>query len=323
MRLPSLQTPLVMGFMLLAMSSAASAQAGTDRSIDEVLEPIQLTDRVYYFYGSIEGRAPINLGMNNNVGFVVTDAGVVMVDSGPGYKVAGMIAEAVASVTDQPITHVINLGSQDHRWLGNGWFFEQGAEIVALQRTTDTQARYGTSHMDRSIRTLGEETMAGTEPVMAPVPINADHHRVEIGGVAFELIYVADAHFPGDIMLYLPGEDVVFSGDFVYTERLLGIQPESSPVGKLENFRKLEELNPGIVVPGHGAATDMATARRDAGDYLEVVIREVQAGIHAWETLDETVERIADLPQFQHLLHYDAWHRANVNRTYLFLEANP
>jgi glyoxylase-like metal-dependent hydrolase (beta-lactamase superfamily II) len=307
----------------LFVSPGASAQADTDRSIDEILEPVQLTDRVYYFYGSIEGRAPINLGMNNNVGFVVTDAGVVMVDSGPGYKVAGMIAEAVASVTDQPITHVINLGSQDHRWLGNGWFVEQGAEIIALQRTAETQSRYGTSHMNRSIRTLGEEAMAGTEPVTASAPIDADHHQVEIGGVAFELIYVADAHFPGDIMLYLPGENVVFTGDFVYTERLLGIQPESNPVGKLENFRKLEELNPGIVVPGHGAATDMATARRDASDYLEVVVREVQAGLEEWETLDETVERIADLPQFQHLLHYDAWHRANVNRTYLFLEANP
>jgi len=322
MRSSSFLLPLVAGLSLLTMAGT-SAQADTDRSIDEILEPVQLTDRVYYFYGSIEGRAPINLGMNNNVGFVVTDAGVVMVDSGPGYKVAGMIAEAVASVTDQPITHVINLGSQDHRWLGNGWFMEQGSEIIALQRTAETQARYGASHMNRSIRTLGEETMAGTEAVIASAPIDADHHQVEIGGVAFELIYVADAHFPGDIMLYLPGEDVVFTGDFVYTERLLGIQPESSPVGKLENFRKLEELNPGIVVPGHGAATDMATARRDAGDYLEVVVREVQAGIDQWETLDETVERIADLPQFQHLLHYDAWHRANVNRTYLFLEANP
>jgi glyoxylase-like metal-dependent hydrolase (beta-lactamase superfamily II) len=259
--------------------------------------------------------------MNNNVGFVVTDAGVVMVDSGPGYKVAAMIAEAVASVTDQPITHVINLGSQDHRWLGNGWFLEHGAEIVALQRTTDTQAQYSASHLARSIRTLGEEAMDGTEPVTALSPIDADEHRMEIGGVEFELLYVADSHFKGDTMLHLPGESVVFTGDFVYTERMIGIQPESDPVGKLANFRKLEELNPKIVVPGHGAATDMATAKRDTGDYLELLNTEVSAGIENWETLDETVERLADLPQFQHLLHYDSWHRMNVNRTYLFLES--
>ncbi len=314
-RLYSSLAPLVLLFAF------AVGHAETDRSIEEILEPVKLTDRVYYFYGSIEGRAPINLGMNNNVGFVVTENGVVMIDSGPSSHVAERLAESVAEVTDLPITHVINLGSQDHRWLGNGWFLEHGAEIVALKRTAETQKRYGTSHMNRSIRTLGDEVMAGTEPVTALEPIDADHAEMVIGGVTFELIYVADAHFPGDIMVHLPGESVVFTGDFVYTERLLGIQPESNPVGKLENFRKLEQLDPEIVVPGHGAATNMATAKRDAGDYLELVIREVRAGLEDWETLDETVDRLTDLPQFQHLLHYDAWHRPNVNRIYLFLEA--
>jgi len=306
-----------------ALLLAPVAQADADRPIEEILEPVQLTERVHYFYGSIEARTPLNLGMNNNVGFVVTDAGVVLIDSGPSYRVAARIAEAVASVTEQPITHVVNLGSQDHRWLGNGWFLEQGAEIVALQRTAETQERFGATHLNRLTRTLGEEAMAGTEPVTAPAPIDADRHTFEVGGVAFELLFVANAHFPGDSMLHLPTEDVVFTGDVVYTERMLGIHPQSDPVGKLESFRKLEELDPAIVVPGHGAATDLATARRDTGDYLEALIREVRAGLDDWETLDETVERIAELPPFQHLLHYDDWHRVNVNRTYLFLEAVP
>jgi glyoxylase-like metal-dependent hydrolase (beta-lactamase superfamily II) len=298
-----------------------AVHAESDRPIDEILEPIQLTDRVYYFYGSIEGRSPQNLGMNNNVGFVVTDGGVVMIDSGPSHQVAARIADAVAGVTGQPITHVINLGSQDHRWLGNGWFLDHGAEIVALRRTAETQQRYAASHMNRSTRSLGEEVMAGTVPTAAPEPIDADRHQMEVGGVRIEMIYTADAHFPGDIMVHLPEEGVVFTGDVVYTERLLGIQPESDPEGKLTNFHALEALSPAIVVPGHGAATDLATARRDTGDYLEMLVGEVRAGLENWETLDETVERLADLPQFQHLLHYDAWHRANVNQTYLIMEA--
>ncbi|AGA32629.1 SoxH - like protein [Thioalkalivibrio nitratireducens DSM 14787] len=317
----SLFTLFFSSALALLAFSTATVQADTDRSIDEILKPLQLTDRVYYFYGSIEGRSPLNQGMNNNVGFVVTDTGVVMLDSGPSAKVAERIAQAVAGVTEQPITHVINLGSQDHRWLGNGWFRDQGAEIVALHRTVQTQPEFGQSHLQRLIRTLGEEAMAGTEPVSAAEPVDADEHRLEVGGVTFDLLFVANAHFPGDIMVHLPDEDVVFTGDFVYTERIMGIQPNSDPVGKLENFRKLEELNPAIVVPGHGAATDLATARRDAGDYLEVIIREVRTGLENWETLDETVDRLADLPEFQHLLHYDNWHRTNVNRTYLFLEA--
>lgn len=319
MSMPHQWIPALLLLSLVALPAAMATEA--DRPIEEILEPIALTDRVYYFYGSTEARSPLNQGMNNNTGFVVTDNGVVLVDSGSSYRVAKMITDAVATVTDAPITHVINLGSQDHRWLGNGWFLEQGAEIVALERTTRTQQEFAESHMNRSLRVLGEDAMAGTEPTVAPEPIEADSHSLEVGGVEFEMMYVADAHFPGDILLHLPGESIVFAGDVVYVERIVGIHSWSDPEGKVRNFQRIEALDPKIVVPGHGAAVDLEAARREAGDYLERLVSEVRAGLEDWETLDETVERLAEWPDFEHLLHYDQWHRRNVNQTYLILEA--
>ncbi|WP_018864133.1 MBL fold metallo-hydrolase [Thioalkalivibrio sp. ARh3] len=312
---------VLMGLALIAQAEEENEEP-RDRPIEKVLEPIQLTDRVWYFYGSLENRTPENLGFTNNTGFVVTDEGVVLIDSGPSYKVAERMAEAIAEVTDQPITHVISVGSQDHRWLGNGYFHEQGAELVALQRTAATQAERGEGQIESLANAVGEGAMEGTEPVPAPDPIDADEHTLTVGGVDFELIYAGDAHFPGDIMVHLPGEDVVFTGDIVYTERMLGIHPWSNPVEKLEAFRHLESIDPEIVVPGHGRATDMAEARQDTGDYLTLLVREVKAGIEDWESLDEVVERLADLEEFEHLRHYDDWHRPNVNRTYLFIEEN-
>ena len=310
----------VLAMALLPLS--ALADEPQDRPIERILEPVQLTDRVHYFYGSLENRTPTNLGFNNNTGFVITDEGVVLIDSGPGYKVAERIERAVAGVTDKPITHVINVGSQDHRWLGNGYFREQGAELVALARTAATQAERGEGQIASLADNLGEDVMAGTQPVPAPEPIDADQYTLEVGGVTFELIYAGDAHFPGDIMVHLPQEDVVFTGDIVYTERMLGIHPWSNPVEKLQAFRHLEEIDPGIVVPGHGRATDLDQARRDTGNYLELLVREVSNAIEDWESLSEVVERLDDLEDFRHLRHYDDWHRPNVNRTYLFLEEN-
>lgn len=308
-------------FLAPATQAQTNAESG-DRSIEEILDPVQLTDRVYYFHGSIENRSEANLGLNANTGFVVTGDGVVLLDSGPSYKVARRMEDAIAEVTDQSVTHVISTGSQDHRWLGNGYFLEQGAELVALERTAETQAKYGERHVESLTRVVGEEAMAGTEPVTAPDPIDADEYTLEVGDVRFELIYTADAHFPGDIMVHVPPEDVVFTGDFVFNERMLGIHPFSNPVGKLENFRRLESIDPEIVVPGHGRAGDMDLARRDAGNYLETLVTEVRAGIENWESLQEVVDRLADLEEFRHLRHYENWHSRNVNRTYLFIESN-
>ncbi|MCG5499537.1 MBL fold metallo-hydrolase [Ectothiorhodospira lacustris] len=296
-------------------------QADQDRPIDAILIPQPVTEQIYYFYGSLENRTPANLGLNNNIGFVITTEGVVLIDSGPSRHVAERIEAAIATVTDRPVTHVVNLGSQDHRWLGNDHFLSQGAHVVALERTTTTQTQFAQQHLERLTRTLGEAVMADTVPRTAPSPAPTYHHRFSIGGIRFELVHAGDAHFPGDAVLHLPDRGVVFTGDVVYTERMLGIHPWSDPVGQLAAFETLATWSPEIIIPGHGAATDLATARRDTGDYLVLLNREVKQALEDWETLDDTVERLAELPAFRHLRHYDDWHRMNVNRTYLFLES--
>lgn len=290
--------------------------------LDEILEPIQVTERVWYFKGSLEGRTYENQAFNNNLAFVVTDEGVALIDSGPSRQVAERVARAVATVSEKPIRWVINSGSQDHRWLGNSYFAEQGAEIIALKRTAETQARFADQHMAR-LQGILKERLEGTRPMPAPEPVDADRHTVTLGGVEVELIFAGDAHFPGDVLVWLPGEKTVFTSDVVYLERMLGIHPWSDIRGWIEAFAALEALEPEHVIPGHGKASDLAQARAETGDYLRAIYAGAREGLENWEQLDETVERLGEMPAFRHLTHYDEWHRMNVNRVYLDLEANP
>lgn len=296
--------------------------AAQDRAFDDILQPEWVTDHVGYFYGPLEDRTPLNRGLNANLGFVVTDAGAVLIDTGPSVRAAADIARAVESATGQPVALVINLGSQDHRWLGNGYFAAQGVEIVALQRTADTQAAQGDGVLERIRAGVGDDELASTTPTPATHTIDADRHDFTFGGVAFSLRYAGDAHFPGDAFLYLPQASVVFSGDIVYTERMLGIHPGTDPVGQLAAFRAIEALAPDHIVPGHGRATDLDGARRDTGDYLATLVERVGAAVADFTPIDEVVAELAELDTFRHLRHYDGWHRRNVHATYLFLEAH-
>jgi len=299
-----------------------SLSFATADELDEILEPLQVTERVYYFKGSLEGRTYENQAFNNNLAFVVTDDGVALIDSGPSSQVAERVAQAVATVTDKPIRWVISSGSQDHRWLGNSYFAEQGAEIIALERTAETQARFADQHMARLTGIL-KERLEGTRPMPAPEPVSADHHAVTLGGVDFELIYGGDAHFPGDVLVWMPGEKTVFTSDIVYLDRMLGLHPWSDIRGWVEAFGALESLEPEHVIPGHGQVADLAKARVETGDYLKAILAGVREGLGNWEQLDETVERLGEMPDVRHLTHYDEWHRMNINRAYLDLEANP
>ncbi|OOC10712.1 MULTISPECIES: MBL fold metallo-hydrolase [Thioalkalivibrio] len=323
---------LVTGCLSLAMATTAAAgveiPADSERLSDartsdlervDALQPVRVAEDIYAIIGSVENRTYENEALNVNLGFVVTEEGVVLIDSGPSRRFGGLLEEAVSEVTEKPVTHVIGIGAQDHRWLANGYFEEQGAELIALERTVATRLDFADRHMDRLSGVL-DDRFEGSEPVVTDAPLEGDRQVLEIGGTEFHLEYWADAHFPGDAVLYLPATDVLFSGDLVYVDRILGIHPWSDPVQWVEALDQLEERAPAAVVPGHGDVADMARVKADTIDYMRYITEGSARHIEDWSSLDEAVNDLADAPQFEHLLHFDQWHRTNVNRTYLFME---
>jgi len=305
--------------LLGALLLLCSALSGTAVAAAADWTPTEVAPDVYALIGPTGPRTADNDALNCNLGIVVTRQGVILIDSGASRVGARRIEQAVRAVTDRPVRWVINTGSQDHRWLGNGYFAEQGAEIIALERTVETQRAYAERHLD-NLRTVLGARLGGTRPLTAPDPIAGDHARLSLGGTDLELIRLGDAHFPGDAVVWLPAQRVLFSGDLVYTDRLLGVLPDSHVRSWQAAFQRMEALQPAVIVPGHGAPGDLAKARADTGDYLDWLVAEVGGAQADWEPLDEVVDRLSDAPQFSRLEHFDTLHRSNINRAYLDFE---
>jgi glyoxylase-like metal-dependent hydrolase (beta-lactamase superfamily II) len=282
-----------------------------------VAEP--LADNVYAIVGPLGQRAADNDGLNANYGFVVTDEGVILIDSGASRLGAEKLQAAVAQVTDRPIRWVINTGSQDHRWLGNASFAAQGAEVIALARTAEAQGQYGAQQLQSLAGFLGER-LEGTQALPATRILAGDEATLSLGGETLVLRYT-DAHFPGDAWAWLPGQGVLFTGDLVYVDRLLGVLPDSNVRNAQRAFRALTALGPKTLVPGHGRVCDLAQAQRESGDYYDFLVDTIGAAAQAMEPLDATLDRYADLPQFRHLENYQGLHRANMNRAFTQMEA--
>jgi glyoxylase-like metal-dependent hydrolase (beta-lactamase superfamily II) len=278
----------------------------------------RVVDNVYAIVGPLGQRSVENDGLNATFGFIVTPAGVILIDSGASKIGAEKLAQAIRKVTDRPVRWVINTGSQDHRWLGNDYFAGQGAQVIALRRTAATQAQYAKQHMQGLERQLGER-MSGTTPLPATT-LHDDRATLELGGESLTLRHT-DAHFPGDALVHLPKHGVVFTGDLVYVNRILGVLPWSS-VGKGQRaFHALAALKPAYVVPGHGRVCDLAKAQRETGDYYDFLADTIGKAAKEMEPMDEVLSRHADLPAFRHLENYRDLHRANMNRAFTEFEA--
>jgi glyoxylase-like metal-dependent hydrolase (beta-lactamase superfamily II) len=302
---------LIAGLLTLLLSFGARA---------EYLPQVErVTDNVYAIVGPLGQRSIENDGLNATFGFVVTPAGVILIDSGASRIGAEKLAQAIRAVTDRPVRWVINTGSQDHRWLGNDFFAVQGAQIIALRRTATTQGQYAKQHLQGLERQLGER-LKGTTPLAATTLLDGDAATLELGGETLVLRYT-DAHFPGDALLYLPKRGVAITGDLVYVDRILGVLPWSSVSKGQLAFRALAALRPAHVVPGHGRVCDLAKAQRDTGDYYDFLAGTIGKAAKEMEPMDEVLSRHADLPAFRHLENYRELHRANMNRAFTEFEA--
>ncbi|MDM7951297.1 MBL fold metallo-hydrolase [Hydrogenophaga sp.] len=298
---------------LLLFSSAFSFLA---HAVEVRFEPV--VAGVYAFIGEKVGRTYTNEGLNANIGLVVTPAGALLIDSGASFQGARQIHDAVRKVTSQPVKWVINTGGQDHRWLGNGYFIAQGAEVIAhANARADMQSR-GNDHL-QALRNELKEKLDGTVPTLPTRYLTGSDERLQLGGVSVEVKHRGGAHTPGDVIVWLPQQDVVFSGDVVYTDRLLGVLPVSHTGRWLDSFAVIESLKPQRIVPGHGAVSDLGRAQRDTQDYLRALRAHMKKAVEDGTDISATIKAF-DLQPYLRLLNAAELHPGNASRTYLELE---
>lgn len=274
-------------------------------------ETIQVNPRVYALVGELGQRTPQNLGHNMTSGFIIGDEAIAVIDSGACRAGAERIHAAIRKVSDKPIRWVVNTGGQDHRWLGNAYFRQRGAVIIASAPAAVDMRERAAEQMAQAEQLIGKG-FAGTEPAY-PDQTFDQHLRLPIKGIETEVIFTGGGHTPGDSIVWLPGEKFAFTGDIVYVQRLLGVRDNGAAawIGSLEYLR--DSLQPRVVIPGHGHVTDLAETLRDSYDYL-VHLRDAAQG-RIDEGAFDPVEASQGLDQsrFSYLENYDDLHFRSVN----------
>ena len=285
-------------------------------AVDVVFKPV--APDVYAFVGETGARSLGNEGLNANIGLVVTATGALLIDSGATAQGARQIAEAVRRITPQPVRWVINTGGQDHRWLGNGFFSQQGAELIAHAAALPDMQQRGGDHLAALKAVLGP-LADGTQATLPTRLVAGRDERITLGGVVLELRHRGGGHTPGDMMVWLPQQGVLFAGDIVYTQRMLGVIPVSHTGRWLEAFAAIENLKPSLIVPGHGPVSDLARARADTASYLKALRAHMKKAVNDGVDVSAAVKAFDSRP-FLHLLNAAELMPGNASRTYLEVE---
>ncbi len=280
------------------------------------LEVQKVTDSVYALVGENAQRSKANLANNATFGVVVTKDGVVLIDPGGSYKGAAAIDKAIKTITDKPVKIVINSGGQDHRWIGNGYWKAKGAQIIASKAAVADHKDRGGLQMTALDNFLGKE-LEGTELVYADTTFETEH-TFSLGGLEFVIHFSGQAHTPGDSYIWLKSKNVMFTGDIVYMERILGIGPQSHSGEWIKTFKAMAAYKPAHIVPGHGRAGTLVQATAQTLDYLLNLRKQMAKHIENGGDMIGSVK--VDQSAFSKLEQFDALSRRNAQQVYSEME---
>ncbi|MES9928620.1 MAG: MBL fold metallo-hydrolase [Candidatus Thiodiazotropha sp. 6PDIVS] len=274
-------------------------------------ETIQINPRVYALVGELGQRTPQNLGHNMTSGFIIGDEAIAVIDTGASLAGAERIHGAIHKVSDKPIRWVVNTGGQDHRWLGNAYFREQGAVVIASAAAAADIHERAAEQMTQA-KQLIRAGFACTEPAYPDKTFDQRYH-LPVKGIEAEVIFTGGGHTPGDSIVWLPEAKIAFTGDIVYVQRLLGVRDNGAAawISSLENLR--DSLQPRVVIPGHGHVTDLDEALRDSYDYLVHLRDAVQQRIDDGAFDPVEASQGLDQSRFSYLENYDDLRFRSIN----------
>ena len=184
-------------------------------------KPIEVIPNVWSAIGATAPPTYENAGHNNNLSFLVTGDGVVVINGGANYKLAQALHAEIKQVTDQPVKLVINENGQGHAMLGNSYWLAQGVDILAhVDAVHEFEERE--AQILAGMQRYARENSEGTE-LVRPTMTFEDTHVIDMGDMHIEVLYLGPAHGAGDTQVWLPDLSMMIAGDIAFNGRMTPI----------------------------------------------------------------------------------------------------
>lgn len=304
--------------IVLSPAAVKASQSIPDQYPASMLysKPVEVIPNVWSAIGATGPPHYENAGHNNNLSFIVTGEGVVVVNAGGSYLLAKALHDEIKSITDQPILFVVNENGQGHAMLGNSYWKEQGVKIIAHQDAAAEFEERGAASL-ASMQTYNKEKALGTVTQM-PTETFETEMEYEFGEFKIKLLWLGPAHSAGDIVVWLPAQELVISGDMAFHERLLPVFEDTNTAEWLKSWEAFEALCAIYVIPGHGHPTNMAQVRRYTKDYLLFLRSAVQDVLDSGDGLEEAY--LIDQSRYAHLDTFEELSARNAGRVFEQME---
>jgi quinoprotein relay system zinc metallohydrolase 2 len=305
-----MRAPAVFVILLAILSSRGFADEPAALTVEEI------APGVYVHQGVHEEATVANAGGIANIGFVIGEAAVAVIDSGGSPMEGKALLKAIRQVTALPVRYVINTHFHPDHVMGNAAFAEAGAEIIGHKNLPMGLLSRRDTYVAHYEAVFGKDT--ARDAIVVPLHLVADRETIDLGHRALEIRAFPTAHTDSDLVVIDMRSKTLFAGDLVFLERTPAI--DGSILGWLKAIAQLREIPAERVVPGHGPVSALwPTALDPERDYFELLVRDIRKLLAAGGSLQQATDTIGLAARGQWLL-FDSYNARNVTAAYTELE---
>lgn len=198
--------------------------------------------------------------------FVVTDEGVLVADGQGNVAETQRLIDHIASVTDQPITHVVICSDHGDHTAGNS-AFPANAEFIA----------HPTSAGALEAAAANPNRPADAPAVVLPTRLVDDREALDLGGRTIEILFLGRAHTGGDLVVHLPEENILFMSE-AYLHRVFPAMRTAYPSEWVAMIERAQTMEVGTYVPGHGFVDSPDVLEEELEVFRQAVVQVIEEG---------------------------------------------